>query len=378
MLVRLSLLLGAAVYALAPSATVADDVRVIMLAGQSNMVGSGTIEDIPPDLLGQQEDVRYAWRVVASSTFVAEEWSNLRHFAGTAPVGVSYGPEISFGRVVADALPEEEIAILKIAQNGTSLTNHWDPVSGFTYNAMFEYADAALQQLVDEGLTPVVDAFVWVQGTGDARSLDFAEAYDDNLRDLMEAIRTRYSSPELPLVFNQIHAGAALNFSITDEEMAAMRDSQNAVASDDARAWLVDVDDLELRSIGDVHYSGEGLISMGRRLADVYLTELHGFATADFSFDGVVDEHDLEPWSDNFSAAAGATRGEGDANGDGRVDGIDFLIFQQQFHSATSGSGAAVPEPLSGVMGIAGAAAAAAALRRRQSLSTASRPAAAK
>ena len=168
----------------AASVARADDVRVFILAGQSNMTGTGLASELPPSLVDPQSDVRYSWRVRTSTTHASNEWGELRHFAGASPVGVSYGPELSFGRQMADAFPADDIAILKISANGTSLTNHWDPVTGDVYESMFDYADDALAQLADDGLNPIVEAFVWVQGSGDARSLDTAIAYEDNLQRL--------------------------------------------------------------------------------------------------------------------------------------------------------------------------------------------------
>jgi endonuclease/exonuclease/phosphatase family metal-dependent hydrolase len=73
------------------------------------------------------------------------------------------------------------------------------------------------------------------------------------------------------------------------------------------------------------------------------------FADADFNYSRTVDATDLAAWQNNYGLASGATRSQGDANGDGRVNGRDFLIWQRQ---ATGGSPAlaVVPEPASWVL----------------------------
>ena len=64
---------------------------------------------------------------------------------------------------------------------------------------------------------------------------------------------------------------------------------------------------------------------------------------ADFDGDRDVDDGDLERWKTGFGSAGGAMRDQGDANGDGVVDGSDFLIWQR---SLTGAAGAdVVPEP---------------------------------
>ncbi len=60
-------------------------------------------------------------------------------------------------------------------------------------------------------------------------------------------------------------------------------------------------------------------------------------ASADFDMDGDVDSDDLGLWETAY-----ASTDVGDANGDGRSDGLDFLIWQQQFGLGVVPSPAAV------------------------------------
>jgi hypothetical protein len=86
----------------------------------------------------------------------------------------------------------------------------------------------------------------------------------------------------------------------------------------------------------------------------------------DFDGDGDVDGADFVAWQTNFPKPSGAILAEGDADGDGDVDGADFVVWQTNF-PFTPGPGAApVPEP--GAIVLAGFAAAAMALgvRRRR------------
>jgi hypothetical protein len=65
----------------------------------------------------------------------------------------------------------------------------------------------------------------------------------------------------------------------------------------------------------------------------------------DFDGDGDVDGADFVAWQTNFPTASGATRAKGDADGDGDVDGADFVVWQTNF-PFTPGPGAApLPEP---------------------------------
>jgi hypothetical protein len=76
-----------------------------------------------------------------------------------------------------------------------------------------------------------------------------------------------------------------------------------------------------------------GIISVERMLA------------ADFNEDYSVDVFDLGVWRANFGAT-GITAEQGDADLDGDADGMDFLIWQQEYGSfVVAATPAPVPEP---------------------------------
>ena len=66
---------------------------------------------------------------------------------------------------------------------------------------------------------------------------------------------------------------------------------------------------------------------------------------ADFDRDGDVDRADLQAWKLGVGLPVTGP-GSGDANGDDRVDGSDFLIWQREFSNSNSGN-VGVPEPAS-------------------------------
>jgi endonuclease/exonuclease/phosphatase family metal-dependent hydrolase len=76
---------------------------------------------------------------------------------------------------------------------------------------------------------------------------------------------------------------------------------------------------------------------------------IYDFAEADFNYNRTVDATDLATWQNNYGLASGAARTQGDANGDGQINGRDFLIWQRQTSGGTPAL-AVVPEPASWVM----------------------------
>jgi hypothetical protein len=65
----------------------------------------------------------------------------------------------------------------------------------------------------------------------------------------------------------------------------------------------------------------------------------------DFDGDGDVDGADFVVWQTHFPLASGATLAAGDADGDGDVDGADFVVWQTHFPTTGPGAASAVPEP---------------------------------
>ncbi|MBN1853835.1 MAG: hypothetical protein JW829_13970 [Pirellulales bacterium] len=77
---------------------------------------------------------------------------------------------------------------------------------------------------------------------------------------------------------------------------------------------------------------------------------------ADFDGDGDVDGADFLAWQAGFGITGTATRADGDANGDKDVDADDLAIWNNQFGTISGGSqaGTAIPEPATCLMGILG------------------------
>jgi hypothetical protein len=98
----------------------------------------------------------------------------------------------------------------------------------------------------------------------------------------------------------------------------------------------------------DVFYDNTGV---------VLTSPLATAQAGDFDGDGDVDGADFVAWQTNFPKTTGATLAEGDADGDGDVDGADFVVWQTNF-PFTPGPGASpIPEPTAFVLGAIGVAA---------------------
>ncbi|MBN1853320.1 MAG: hypothetical protein JW829_11370 [Pirellulales bacterium] len=102
----------------------------------------------------------------------------------------------------------------------------------------------------------------------------------------------------------------------------------------------IDGDEADWILLNSLFGAGENVIPYGGGFLQLNLT--HNLYSADFDGDGDVDGDDFLVWQSSFSNNAG-----GDSDFDGDSDGNDFLLWQRQFGGMTGecSSATVVPEP---------------------------------
>lgn len=227
-------------------------ILIIILAGQSNMDGRADKKDLPEDLAVPQSDVRFFYR---------DSWTFLQPGSSwRVKQPELFGPEISFGRAMADRHPEQKFALVKHAKGGTSLADEWNPAGGVHYKILFDRIRRATAELSREDLAWEVKGFVWMQGERDADFISYAAAYETNFVKFIEAVRRELEQPELPFVFGQIHAP-------TYKFRTQVREAQAKVARAVKNSRMVRTDDLPMQN-DQTHYDANGFVMLGRRFAD--------------------------------------------------------------------------------------------------------------
>ncbi|WP_437931415.1 sialate O-acetylesterase [Sorangium sp. So ce291] len=307
----------AGVMSLSASA-MAQPVKVFVLAGQSNMVGFGVGADLPPELRSQPDiwydhynpDAREGGPYASATS---TDWGALE------PKGDArrYGPEITFGRAVAAAFPEQRIAIVKVAQGGTNLVDHWgrglppDPEvlyksqlyhtllgsldsATYTGDRALLYPDevtrldGALARLESEGHDVEIAALIWMQGENEA-GWSAAFRYGDALRGFIAAAREDLRVPDLPVVLGRISdnlypANGGPIAAGREANIDAVRAAQVAVADEDPRVAWVDTDDFTPRAPDDAyHFDSAAYQVLGQRFADAYIALASGESTSSAS-----------------------------------------------------------------------------------------------
>ncbi len=219
------------------------------LDGKDYNDGKGTLKALLADpksakRVGHLQNKDGTW-AVRSSVWVRYQRENASLLKGPLSLGFSiygdthhFGPELQFGNVIADAIPQQ-VLIIKTAWGGKSLyTDFRPPSSGGTvgpyYTRMIEEVRAALANLkrdfpaYDSSQGYELSGFVWYQGWNDG--IDPKNAipeYEQNLVNLIKDVRKDLDAPKLPVVIGEL-TGPWVQ---APPEWTALRQAQAAVAA---------------------------------------------------------------------------------------------------------------------------------------------------
>lgn len=258
---------------LTTGAVQAAKVHVFLIGGQSNADGRASVGDLSRSELGPQSDVAIYWATSdnGSSTIKASGYDLLK--PGLSNSSGSFGPEIAFGRAMADfyAPRGESVALIKAAQGGTNLHTQWKAGAdgttagdGYVYQLFQQVVGAGLPTIQAEyppgGMAPAevsVDGMIWMQGESDLSSTASGD-YKNNLTNLISDVRATYGA-DLPFVIGQLSVNqTAFNATYLNE----VRYAQAAVAAADPKSGLVVTDTFSLKG-DNIHFDAAGQKALG-------------------------------------------------------------------------------------------------------------------
>lgn len=164
---------------------------VLVLAGQSNMVGQGRRAQLPPEGRRLPDQVEL---IVDGSA-----------------AGESFGPELALGHELARVFPERRFLLLKCAVGSTSI-RVWSPEwseeeVAVTDNTAFGPLYPRLLAFVRRHLGPDESphAILWFQGERDARFPEAAADYAGRLDAFITALRRDLAAPEAWFILGEVN-----------------------------------------------------------------------------------------------------------------------------------------------------------------------------
>lgn len=226
----------------------ASETRIFVFAGQSNMANLGKREDLPDDLKEAPRNVVF-WGKKDSA----------------------YGLELSFAHEISRAFPHDRIVIVKYAYGSTSMngwSKDWEREKGDREQDRLVSHYAVLMKLVEEVMKAEkggkVEAFLWMQGEADrSRSVDeFVELFKKRVAEFREGLK----SNDLPFIYGRLH-----------DKLPGGKNPREAQAKAEkllANAVMVDLDGCETGK-DNTHFTGKGVLEVGRRFAKAYLERFH-------------------------------------------------------------------------------------------------------
>lgn len=253
-------------------------VDVYLIGGQSNATGQGYLKNLPEGFQLEKQVLIFHSGGHLNSGAESLKWHPLRQ-ASESPD--RFGPEIGFGRRIQARFPDRRIAIIKHAWSGTDLHSAWEPNRpGRQYLTFMDTVKAGLSGLKQQGYTPVIRGMLWQQGESDAKTIETARAYGENLAHLITKIRESIQTPEMLFAYG--HVLPAADYSNKNSPVAVLRQQQRQVSETSCHifstrgALLVKTDGLSLRSDDRdtphpndvVHFGTMGTLELGQRFAD--------------------------------------------------------------------------------------------------------------
>ncbi len=205
--------------------------KLYYLGGQSNMDGYGTVSELPADLNKPVPNVLIYQSSRESDNMPVNgigKWSPLMpgHGSGFKSDGLTntysnrFGLELTFGKHMNELDPTMPIALVKYSKGGTSIhpdqarkAGCWDPdfYSGNGIN-QYDHFLATLRNALSvddidgdgEKDTLIPCGILWMQGESDGHAQNSAEAYEANLKKLMDQVRAALRVDDLPVVVGRI------------------------------------------------------------------------------------------------------------------------------------------------------------------------------
>lgn len=271
---------------------------VFLCSGQSNMAGSGNVEE----LADEDTSVFPQVKIWNSDRFVTIEAgkSELREGSLTR-----FGPEYGFARTMAHAFPEVDIYIIKYGASGRPLDQGWDvrtwkgpeggpgretfypgisatdPHVGEMYtNQMTRFKDG-LDHLVRLGVEYEIKGMIWMQGEADTKHAVSAKRYAKNLANFINRIHEDLHLTErFKFVFGEVLPYQDVlpeKYVALAELKVSQFNAHHSSGHDDAiaGAYIVPTGTFPIKP-DQVHFGTEGQMLLGKGMAEAMIAALNG------------------------------------------------------------------------------------------------------
>jgi len=271
--------------------------KIYLQGGQSNSDGRALTNGLSASLLVPQNDVPFYYYLTGGAKNgdgTLGTLTTLRPGASALGGGTTFGPELTFGRALADYFAATNgastntvmVAIIKYAHGGTTLSVNWAPNGDASTNG--DGADyLVFQQVVHDGLARLastypkasieLDGMIWTQGESDIDAGATATAaYGANLTKFIQDVRLTFATDtpygtNLPFFISRISTNQTVYSNPSDPDFPnylLLRAGQAYAANHLPNVFLIDTDDAKFSTITPwsspgLHFDTRGQQSLG-------------------------------------------------------------------------------------------------------------------
>lgn len=282
-------------FLLIPTLFYTQKIRVFVLAGQSNMNGFGYNKDLPNDLKTFKDVYIFQGNSVPDGDLNGGigKWEVLKPGNGTGfktdgktnTLSDRFGLELSFAKRMKELFPNDKIALIKYAREGTSIDSVaradfgcWDAdfhgKNGINqYDNFLKTVKNALSETDIDGNGKrdeiIPSGILWMQGEGDASyDEEIANRYYGHLKTLMNQMRAALLTDDLPVVIGKISDSGKNEKGRVWNTGELVQYAQEKFVKNDKNAAIVRSTKKYNYGNDPWHYDSSGYIDLGKNFAE--------------------------------------------------------------------------------------------------------------
>ena len=271
-----------------------DSIKVFYLGGQSNMEGFGYVKNLPDSLKKKNKDFFiYQGNPVGDNGASGGlgKWDVLQPGHGTGfssdgkinILSERFGVELSLAKKLQELYPNQKLAFIKYARNGSSIDSSgtagfgaWEPdfkggkgMNQYDYFLKTVNAAMAVKDINGDGVEDVLIpiGIIWMQGESDADKTEaIANQYCSNLKRLMDLMRATFRNNDLPIVIGKISDSGDIEGGKVWKYGELVQYSQEKFAATQPNVAIVRTTNSYKYS-DRYHYDNNGFIDLGKQFA---------------------------------------------------------------------------------------------------------------
>ena len=255
-------------------------IRIILLAGQSNMEGHDfPWNELPQTIIDQYRAGHGNVKINYNCTYEATYESGVANTSNGEFVGVDFGqgrnqtlfgPEVGVASYLGSHDSAHQYYLIKSCEGSSSLADQWS-AEGSCYRTFINDVDASISKLKKKKLNIRITGFMWMQGEHDSDTEEHANKYKERTLGLIKRINKKFKDylPSYGIPF--IDAG------ISTDGMWTFADTINTAkkevaASNEHYRYVIDSETLDKQPPNRYHYTPRAYLRLGERFAEEYLS----------------------------------------------------------------------------------------------------------